>query len=207
MKHQEAAFPYRGTCTALPDRHVQPTTMVRMEVAEAKKGIVPLPELPSDAHRALSENGSRLKESEAVAEVLVPIYDPQAGEILRKANHLVIPSRWLDVYQEVEKEAATEFVEELRIPHGMPKFRWIRQGFKDGAALRLSRSVAAGEQHELLCVLQVLVDNAWLGFCGDIAAAFTQANMELPQSQRLEKVCVKVPGNRELPFLGVDYSY
>ena len=120
--------------------------------------------------------------------------------IFKVKKHLIIPSRWLDVYKEVEKEAAPQFAKELNIPLGLiPKSRWILQGFKDAAALRLNRSVAAAEQHELLYVLQVLVDNGWLGFCGDIAGAFTQANMDLPQNQRLEEVYVSVPQDGELP--------
>eukprot|EP00971_Amphidinium_carterae_P291424 5785768-Amphidinium_carterae.1 len=93
----------------------------------------------------------------------------------------------------------------MGIPVGLtPKSRWILQGFHDSAARELNRSVQTSEQHELLYVLQVICDQGWYGQVGDVSAAFTQANMDLPQNQRSQQIYVRAPSNGELPcFPGV----
>eukprot|EP00971_Amphidinium_carterae_P329744 6462389-Amphidinium_carterae.1 len=150
-------------------------------------------------------NGSRLKESRAVMNTLRPIEHAEAKRILADAKANIIPFRWLDVWKEVDKADAPTFASELQVPPDLvPKSRWILQGFHDNAARELNRSVATSEQHELLFVLQVLCDNSWNGQVGDVSAAFTQANMNLPQNQRSSEVFVKAPQNGDLPcFPGI----
>eukprot|EP00971_Amphidinium_carterae_P139108 2756919-Amphidinium_carterae.4 len=165
--------------------------------AEAKKGTVNVQDLPTQKHKDLFLQGSRMKESKAIEHVLEPLTAEAADEVLRHQKHLVIPSRWLDVYKEVEVEVSPDYPTALKIPRGLQaKSRWILQGFHDASALKLNRSVNASSMCELLFVLQIIVDNKWEAFCGDIAAAFTQTDMS---NQRQNPVYVKAPSNGDLP--------
>eukprot|EP00971_Amphidinium_carterae_P335285 6471060-Amphidinium_carterae.1 len=203
------SFPFRGTSTAMGSRDPTPQhqwlNSADILFEEAKKGTVIVEDLPTQQHKDLFLKGSRLKESKAVEHVLDPLPAEEAETVLKYSRHLIIPSRWLDVYKEVEIEGAPEYSKTLKIPKGLQaKSRWILQGFHDASALKLNRSVNASAMCELLFVLQVIVDNKWEAFCGDIAAAFTQTDMSLPQNQRQNPVYVRAPSNGDLPsFPGV----
>eukprot|EP00971_Amphidinium_carterae_P174484 3458900-Amphidinium_carterae.1 len=201
--------PFRGTSTSLTQRETQPVAswhgwQAQGSTQNMQKGVVQVSSL-SPPLQKLFLRGSRLKESQAVKETLEPVEASQARKILADPGANVIPTRWLDVWKEVGKADSPTFPTELNVPRGLvPKSRWILQGFHDSAARELNRSVTTCEQHELLFVLQVLCDNAWRGLVGDVSAAFTQANMSLPQNQRTEDIYVKAPNNGELPcFPGV----
>eukprot|EP00971_Amphidinium_carterae_P296427 5888655-Amphidinium_carterae.1 len=111
-----------------------------------------------------------------MAKVLQALSEHEAAQILANKESVVVPARWLDVFKQVEEKDAPSFSPSLQSPRGLvPKSRLILQGFHDKHLLALNRSVAAAEQHELLFVLQVLADQQWKGFVGDVQAAFTQA--------------------------------
>eukprot|EP00971_Amphidinium_carterae_P017683 348389-Amphidinium_carterae.2 len=201
--------PYRGTSTPVPTRPPRPTAswmgiqedtdQVLTTFYQAEKGIVQVNTLPV-AVQELFLKGSRLKESQAVMNTLVPLSKLETERVLANPQANVIPSRWLDVWKEVDKSDAPSFPQGLGIPRGLvPKSRWILQGFHDSAARELNRCVQTSEQHELLYVLQVVCDHGWTGQVGDVSAAFTQANMDLPQNQRVDEIYVRAPRDGGLP--------
>eukprot|EP00971_Amphidinium_carterae_P165107 3273035-Amphidinium_carterae.1 len=66
---------------------------------------------------------------------LVPLSKLETERVLSNPQANVIPSRWLDVWKEVDKADAPSFPQGLGIPRGLiPKSRWILQGFHDSAA-------------------------------------------------------------------------